>query len=150
MIKEFKKFNKGFILILTLIVMSFVLMIGLGIYNIILKEIQISNLGKDSQIALYAADSGIECALYWDIKKGMVSSSNPSNIKCFNRDISLPGTPTNTFESNNLDNNSCVRVTITKSIPPNPLMTEIKAYGYDVDCSSNVSRKVERGVKVTY
>ena len=32
------------------------------------KELKLSGLGRESQIAFYAADAGIECFFYWEIK----------------------------------------------------------------------------------
>ncbi len=56
----------GYILILTLLVISILLAVGFGIYAISLKEILLSSFLRDSAKALAAASSGAECALYWD------------------------------------------------------------------------------------
>jgi len=60
-------YNKGYALILSIVVSSVVLSIGLSLLNIVQKEIILSATGRDSQFAFYAADGGVECALYWDI-----------------------------------------------------------------------------------
>ena len=60
-------YNKGYALILSIVVSSVVLSIGLSLLNIVQKELILSATGRDSQFAFYAADSGVECALYWDI-----------------------------------------------------------------------------------
>ncbi len=60
--------NSGFTLFIALIVSSLLLAIGLSLGTIILKQLVFSNTGKESQLAFYAADSGAECALYWDRK----------------------------------------------------------------------------------
>lgn len=62
------KDNKGFTLFIALIVSSILLMVGFSIGNIILKQIQLSTAGRESQIAFYAADSAAECAMYLDRK----------------------------------------------------------------------------------
>ena len=41
----------------------------ISIYNITLKELILSSYGRNSQFAFYAADTGLECALYWNIKR---------------------------------------------------------------------------------
>jgi Tfp pilus assembly protein PilX len=67
---KFKKYKKssGFTLFIALIVSSLLLAIGFSLSTIILKQLIFSNSGKESQLAFYAADSGAECALYWDRK----------------------------------------------------------------------------------
>lgn len=62
------KKDRGFTLFIALIVTSILLMVGFSIGNIILKQIQLSTAGRESQIAFYAADSAGECALYLDRK----------------------------------------------------------------------------------
>ncbi|MDO8572203.1 MAG: hypothetical protein Q7S11_00335 [bacterium] len=58
--------NHGGALILGLMIASILLSVGMGISNIALKEIKLSSIGNKSGIAFYMADTGIECALYWD------------------------------------------------------------------------------------
>lgn len=60
--------KKGFTLFIALIVSSLLLAIGFSLGTIILKQLVFANSGKESQLAFYAADSGAECALYWDRK----------------------------------------------------------------------------------
>lgn len=58
--------NTGFVLAFALLLSSVVLALAFGIFNILLKELVLTSSARDSQIAFYAADSGVECALYWD------------------------------------------------------------------------------------
>ncbi|MBP6974599.1 MAG: hypothetical protein KBB54_01510 [Candidatus Pacebacteria bacterium] len=60
--------RRGFTLFLSLIVSSLLLAIGVSLSTIILKQLVFSSSGSESQIAFYAADSGAECAIYWDRK----------------------------------------------------------------------------------
>jgi hypothetical protein len=60
--------KKGFTLFVALVVSSLLLSISISLSNIILKQLIFSNTGSESQLAFYAADSGAECALYWDRK----------------------------------------------------------------------------------
>lgn len=62
------KSASGFTLFIAMIVSSLLLAIGFSLSTIILKQLVFSNSGKESQLAFYAADSGAECALYWDRK----------------------------------------------------------------------------------
>jgi hypothetical protein len=67
-INQSSRKQAGFTLFVALIVSSLLLSIGLSLSNIILKQLIFSGSGRESQIAFYAADSGAECALYWDVK----------------------------------------------------------------------------------
>jgi hypothetical protein len=62
------KQTKGFTLFVALVVSSMLLAVGFSLSNIILKQLIFSSSGKESQLAFYAADSGAECALFWDRK----------------------------------------------------------------------------------
>ncbi len=66
-IKNLKK-NKGFTLLFAVIVSTLVLAVGASIISIALKQVLLSGVGRDSQFAFYAANTGIECALYWELK----------------------------------------------------------------------------------
>jgi hypothetical protein len=63
-----KKTNKGFTLFVALVVSSLILSVSMSLSNIILKQLVFAHTGSESQLAFYAADSGAECALYWDRK----------------------------------------------------------------------------------
>lgn len=58
--------KQGYILLLSILIVSVVLAISFGIYVIVLKEITLATFLRDSQKAFSAADRAIECALYWD------------------------------------------------------------------------------------
>jgi Tfp pilus assembly protein PilX len=62
--------QKGFTLLLSVLVISMVLSIALGITDIILKENRLSTLVKESEAAFHAADKGIDCALFYHIAYG--------------------------------------------------------------------------------
>lgn len=51
-----------------MLVGSLTLSIGLAIYDLTVREIELSAAASQSQFAIYAADTGAECALYWDSK----------------------------------------------------------------------------------
>ncbi len=107
-----KTHNRGFTIFFAMLVGSLALSIGLAIYDLTLREIDLSSTATQSQYAIYAADSGIECALYWDNKATMLNgsfsafatSSNPLNavqpsagILCNGQDVAANGTPGTTF-----------------------------------------------------
>jgi hypothetical protein len=136
------KKNRGFAMLFSVLVSSVLLSIGLSIFNITVKELVLSSSGRESQFAFYAADTGVECALYWDFKGLYVFATStydaprdPANPDCVdsvgsNQNISITnyiGARTNTsavtqFELTipNIDANGnsapyCAKVTVSKN-----------------------------------
>lgn len=58
--------EKGFILLLAMLIISIVLAISFGIYALSIKEVILASYAKESVKAFGAADRGVECAVYWD------------------------------------------------------------------------------------
>ncbi len=65
---------RGFVLLYAVMTASIVLAVGVSIISIALKQLSIANLGRESQYAFYAANTGAECALYLDFH-GVVSAA---------------------------------------------------------------------------
>ncbi len=61
--KYFPK-HKGFVILFTMLISTIILMIGLGIFSIATRETVLSGTSREAQYAFYAADAGVECALY--------------------------------------------------------------------------------------
>lgn len=61
------KNNKGFTLLFAVLVSVLLIAIGASMITIALRQVVLSGAGRESQFAFYAANTGIECALYWDI-----------------------------------------------------------------------------------
>jgi|GEM_PF-356373 len=79
--------RRGFTILFAVLIGSLLLSIGLFIAHLSLKEIVLSTAGRNSEIAFFAADTGIECALYWDFRvRGLFPSSDkgtaPTPINC--------------------------------------------------------------------
>lgn len=78
--------NRGVVLLVAVTVASLVLTIGVGILMIVSKQSILSSLAKNSQMALFAADSGTECATHWDLvkniadKRGVAAGTYPGSI----------------------------------------------------------------------
>ena len=66
--------EKGFAMLFAVLVSSVLISISISIFNITLKELTLSSAGRESQFAFYAADSGMECAIYWDFKANIPST----------------------------------------------------------------------------
>lgn len=58
--------KKGYALLFAVLVSALVLAIGVSILNISRKELILTSGGRNSEYAFYAADSGYECAIYYD------------------------------------------------------------------------------------
>lgn len=177
--KIFRNQNKkGIALFIAIIIVSAITLITFAIADIAFKEQILTYSGKDSKIAFYAADAGLECALYHDVKKeGFYFAKNhltsqSGSIVC--NEAGLAGDPilpifdlevqsaTTTF-SFNIDwsgsqNNgkSCAIVKVSKTlIGAGPdIHTRIESRGYNNTCtgiSVDVgARNLERALEVSY
>jgi hypothetical protein len=65
----------GFTAFFAVLVSALALAIGLSIYDLLLRELTLSQTARDSQSAIFAADTGVECALYWDNKATLLNGS---------------------------------------------------------------------------
>jgi hypothetical protein len=169
--------NKGMTLFIAIVIMGVLLFISFAVVNITIKGTLFASSGKDSQFAFYAADSGIECAVYWDSKFDKFATSTAGTITCAGLPVStgdvifngLVATSTlarigggtdanqtstfgmrfNLVGSNPI--NSCAIVTVWKHYEGSPLVlkTRIKSRGYNT-CDTSNPRRVERGVEVMY
>ncbi len=68
------KYRSGFVLPFTLLICAIMLLISVGIAAILMKQIYFSNIGRESQIAYYAADNALACAVL--IEETYVSGSS--------------------------------------------------------------------------
>ena len=164
----------GMTLFIAVTVMGVLLFISFAVINIALKGTLFSSSGRDSQFAFYAADAGVECALYWDSKYDpskfdtSPSGGAGSPINCAGSNISnsqaIPGRPETTliggtdasprtsifyFDMNRGPNPVpyCAIVTVEKRLSDGK--TYIKSKGYNT-CDTSNSRRVERGIEIDY
>ena len=150
-----KNSKSGFTLFLVIVITGTLLLIATGVTTLAVRQSKISSAGRNSQVAFYAADSGLECALYWDVKNPLeMSAFDPAGgmeIHC-NQDASNPGNhwvvggaSVSTFTMTFLPEPSCAVVTVTKS----GSNTTIESLGYNT-CSAGSARRVERAVRAKY
>lgn len=71
--KSFMGEKRAFVLILSLLVSSAILAAGLSISRVITRQIYMASVQRDSQMAFFAADAGLECGKYWKMM-GVVDS----------------------------------------------------------------------------
>jgi len=85
-----KKHNqKGVSLLLTLLIMAAIIAIAIGVSRLSTQEIKISRESSTSMIAYYAADSGVEWAMYEDRANGMASQSYSNYNFCLDTDTGI-------------------------------------------------------------
>lgn len=150
--------DRGITLLISIIITATLLLVATAIANIALKQLIIASSGRESQYAFYAADTGIECAIYWDVQNpsgfSAFSTSTASYINC-NQNASNPanpspslvgGTITSNFTITFLPDPYCAKVSVTKN---DDGTTIIESLGYNT-CDTSNSRRVERAVRVTY
>jgi hypothetical protein len=70
--------NRGFTIFIAVLVSSLALAVGLAIYDLLLREISLSQTASQSQFAIFAADTGAECALYWDSQCSLTGCASRS------------------------------------------------------------------------
>ena len=156
-----RKFQKGFTLFVSLVLAGTLLLIASGVISLAVKQSLISSSGRESQLAFYAADSGMECALFWDVKnpEGEMSafipqSGSPSgNLISCNQDSNNPLNvwevgvgETSEFTITFLPDPYCAKVTVTKNEDGTTL---VESKGYNT-CDLTNPRRVERAVRATY
>jgi hypothetical protein len=161
----------GYTLLFSILITSLVVAIGVSILNIARKELILTGGAYQSQSAIYAADNGLECAVYWD-GFGSFATSTDTNIgfiACEGHLVysyldypsgSLEGTTTAHMI---FDNKRCAQVEVVKKYVNGYLTTKISSRGYNVganpydigdpyygDCSKPEPNKVERALEYTY
>lgn len=164
--------SRGFSMLFSVLASSLVLSIGLSIFNLTLKELVLSSSGRESQFAFYAADSGAECALYWDLEGTNIFAtststhlpSNPSP-ECNLQPISITASPrtgssaTTQFQFDVYKPGDataswyCAKVKVVKTDVSGATQTVIESRGYNNQCgllSTSDINRVERALRIRY
>lgn len=156
--KTHRRQERGFTLLLSALVASIVLALGASIFAIAQKELALSSIGRDSQFAFYAADTGAECALYWDIRHEYFATSAPAiaptcaeeDLDAVGHSVTYPYTVSFQIEPSGY----CVDVAVTKSLTPDfqSVRTAIRADGFSVACGAIATspRTLQRSVELNY
>lgn len=148
---------RGFTLLIAVLISGILLSLGYAIFNIASKEITLSSSGRESQFAFYAADSGIECALYWDYQENAFSTTSPQQPSCAGGAVddyavvfdSGTGVYTTTFDFSldGSDASPCTDVTVTRTF--DPTRTTVVSAGHNT-CVITNPRRIERAIQVQY
>lgn len=173
-----KQTNKGIALLIAVLTVSIVLAVTLSLVNIVVKELNITSQARNSVLAVYAADAGAECALFWDIRgsetglhgdlvfattSAFTGASPGSGLNCFGVDLTSGGAnytvthdPTSAITTFELPfTNRCSRVEVTKTqdvVTPIFSDTRIISRGYNVPCTDigTAPNATERAFRITY
>lgn len=154
---QLNKQQDGFVLLFTIVVTAIIFFIGAGIYSLSFKELMVSSLSKESQKSIFAADSGVECALWANINNVQPFESFP----CMGNNTQPVGGNGLSFYAK-FDDKLCARVTVEQVITPDPndigvagtTSTRIISQGYN-KCNefapvTNYAGLAERVYKVSY
>lgn len=163
---EERKQDGGYILLLTILIISIILAISFSIYALSIKEVILASFLKESEKAFTAADRAVECTLYWDRsfpQNGLPYTAfatstiwvEPANINIVVCDgTSLPLTPwdnttgrtptkgVTTFSITYADG-TCADVSVTKENGN----TSLTSNGYN-NCSPGATRRTQRTIQV--
>jgi hypothetical protein len=150
MIKHYQK-NSGFTLLVSVIVTGMLMIVSFAVVNIAVKQLILSNSNEESQYAFYNADSGVECAVYWDFHGGVSAFTQP-----------LSGSPTCKGQALNVTVVSAATTTFTLNFPSPGKgcaivdvgkhadnTTIIDSRGYN-NCTGGAIRRLERAEKLSY
>ncbi|MDH5442211.1 MAG: hypothetical protein OEX08_01245 [Candidatus Nomurabacteria bacterium] len=149
---KYKNNNQGFVILFAVLISSLILMIGFGIFSISSKEQIITSTARDAQIAFYAADSGLECVLFYEFQRtgfGRVGNS----VDC-GAGSGFPSQNNSLFEfdiSYSAVNNSCAKIYLETSDPD---FTTVISRGFN-SCDGTTPdigdpALVERAIQVTF
>lgn len=105
------KTNQGFTLFVAIMVTSTLLIVSMGIIALAYRENIITSAARESQFAFYAADTGADCAIYWDVV-GTSNGLDPYPVSAFTN-LKSDGTGwTANFDCNHDSANPANRFTI--------------------------------------
>lgn len=152
--------SRGIALLIAVILASVVLSVALALLDITYKQVLLASTARQSQYAIYNADSVLECALYWDQQQNAFDYTSPAaSITCNVDRLILFGIGDNTSTQG-----GGIRTT-TFSVPCaspdvgtqgtvtvykyNTGRTIIFSNGYST-CNASDPRRIERGFTVTY
>lgn len=174
--EHIRRGKKGVTLFIAILMSSIVLSIGTSVMNITLKEISLASLGGASAKAFHTADTGLECALLWDLNtpapftasvfatsSQSIPPASGSGVWCAGTDVSsvwlfdgpparTPTSATTTFTvrfSGNIGD-PCADVSVVKYVDGSgDTRTKIESRGLN-SCNPAQARRSERGIRIQY
>ena len=146
--------NKGFALLFSIIVVSVVVITTLAVSSIVRRGLELTSVGERSMEAFFAADAGLECALYWDVKErsGNYFPRDPQvvsarQIECFGNTVTTTPTVSGLIRTYEFSFGGSVCADVEVRI--DGLNTTVRSQGYDT-CDASDPGRVERGLEAQY
>ncbi len=148
--------QRGFALLVAIVLSTVAVSITLALTSIAYKGLLLSSSARESQYAFYAADTALECALYWDNRnqnRFIYGSGQASGVSCAAVPVTMPASTsggTTKFESAwfTVNGSDCAKITVYKSSTG---ATNLFGTGVNVACTDLTNpRAVERGLKAFY
>jgi Tfp pilus assembly protein PilX len=147
--------TSGFAMLFTVLVMTLILNIALGISNITFKQTILSSLARDSGVAFYQADAGMECILYYDLNVntkrfpiGSTTSTVPQELDCgaVSLDLDTGASSADYFVYESITGSApCIAAV---SIDKRGAQVILQSRGHNI-CQTH-PRQVERALEVRY
>ncbi len=151
-----KKEKNGYAILFTVMIISIISLIAVGLSNSAAKQIILSSVARDSTTAFYQADIAAECAFFADYHyNGMMTLPiKPSAWNCGGQDLYVEKISMNPeiYNLNPINENStdkCFRIIVTKTRLLDRIATKIEASGYNI-CNKRNLRTVERTLEANY
>ncbi len=156
-----KVFTSGYALLFTMVLISIISAIAIGMSTSVYKQMLLSSTARESQTAFYQADTAIECALYaTEITTLPAISSANGGTDTFNCGhdstgaqitLAFAGTGTTSDPFTFTPTGSITGPCFSFDIDPvfNATDTNVSAHGYNL-CDLQEPRLVERGLEALY
>jgi hypothetical protein len=170
--RKYKNIRGGFTILYAILIATVVLTIGLSLLEVLTQQVSLSGAQRESGLSFYTADSGLECALYWDISGDAFrvgssitcdgNSPLPPGIITSGGLISPPPPPSDPFVNEEIYTFSvtfpqgCASLYVRKTVDPltnNVSTTTMESRGYNTICPPAASAKpwrLERGLRTIY
>jgi hypothetical protein len=145
-------YRSGFALLFSIVVVSVVVITTLAVSSIVRRGLELTSVGERSMEAFFAADAGLECALYWDIKeraangRSVLNYGSGGTISCLDPSITVSRSgQVASFSLRNVARDLCSDVTVTVA----GLTTTVSSRGYNT-CDETDPGRIERGLEARY
>ena len=157
-----KKEEKGYALLFTIVIVSIISIISMGLASTALKQMILSSLARDSTTAFYQADIGTECALYADVSVDAdgnpLLSNNPSSFSCAGQTLAISPQPPQPQKYSWIISpqptlsGPCFDISVVRTLSGtfgDTVRTQVLSNGYNI-CDKTNSRTVQRTIEVNY
>lgn len=147
-----QKRQKGYAILFAIIIISAISVVTAGLLNVAYKQMILSSLANDSQVAFYQADKGAECALFLDRQTDNLENENFTQWMCGGVSLNFTnneGSGKFQLEPDEEISHStdpCFKIRITKVGNE----TTVRSDGYNICNHQGNIRAVQRSIEITY